>query len=75
MGLDAATCALGQGIRESAADVARPVDVGFEIDRCAGASNRRQHGPKAIFVVLGAGAKHGITFTLMPHQMGKGHQN
>jgi len=39
--LDAGARALGQGVGEFLADRSRPVDVGLEIDRLAGASDRR----------------------------------
>jgi hypothetical protein len=37
------TPALGRCVGEGAADVARPVDIGFEIDGAACPADRRQH--------------------------------
>ena len=43
---------LAQGIRELPADVARPINVGFERDRFLGGPNRLQHGRKYLIAVL-----------------------
>lgn len=42
---------LGQGLGELPADVARPVDVGLEVDRHLGRADRREHRREDLFPV------------------------